>query len=779
VSELFNDLNQNSIIEKSFNKFIDNSNVKLVSFDIFDTLVFRDVSLPSDIFFKLGENEYVKDIFLDASTFKNIRIKAESKARKVSTLEEITLDEIYNQIDILDSQKEVIKQLEIEYEKNSLFVNKQIEKWMISARNKNIKVILVSDMYFSKEVIEKVVIEKLKIKDIEIFISSEIKKTKSKKSLYRYIQKKYSLEYSHWLHVGDNIVSDINNAKGLGINTIHYCIDKNTREQFLIEHGYIKDDLGIVDSIRKITVINNCFEDKNSVFYYNLGATLFGPLLWEFSHWLKEVYEKFNISQICFIMREGKIFKEYFEKLFDNIPCKLIYASRKSTFLASLDEEKFDIKEFNFYNYRDLTLEDFHKIFKIELSELLVAFKHIKIEDANQTYIKGKNLIDLCIENFNLKKEKLKENILNDKSILKEYLEGIGIEKGVLLVDFGGTGTIPMRLNKFLKGYFKFNVLMYMHDIGYYHSLDFRTIPFFSMTNNIKKSLELIRRTPEIFEILLNGIEETTLSYERNDNRIEVKKVFPHNNKEKLDEYCSALYKGVDNFLILSKYYNLDRKINKENLLLLLVRMIDVPTTTEVKYLGDLYHDEGNGSSIVNKLVNEEKISRLREFKLENVYKNFQSDIFYKRNEFHWLQGVITAIDPKFIKGIKGIDTANNNSEALTGILDVLDINPNINKVNIYGAGEFFKELLPHLDERKIEVIKVIDRKAKLSEFDFLDYNVTSLENAINADNFYPIIVTSKVFAVEITDMLFKYGFSNNLRLSVINYYNGLVRVRL
>ena len=62
---------------------------KIVSFDIFDTLLKRNVGRPSDVFSVM---EYANS---DLMGFKNARIFAEQEARKESQYEEVTLNEIY------------------------------------------------------------------------------------------------------------------------------------------------------------------------------------------------------------------------------------------------------------------------------------------------------------------------------------------------------------------------------------------------------------------------------------------------------------------------------------------------------------------------------------------------------------------------------------------------------------------------------------------------------------------------------------------------------------
>ena len=64
----------------------------VISFDMFDTLVYRKVNLPQDIFDLVDDN--VRDFFKVNFNYKKKRIEAEHKAR-ASKQGEITFNEIF------------------------------------------------------------------------------------------------------------------------------------------------------------------------------------------------------------------------------------------------------------------------------------------------------------------------------------------------------------------------------------------------------------------------------------------------------------------------------------------------------------------------------------------------------------------------------------------------------------------------------------------------------------------------------------------------------------
>ena len=65
------------------------------------------------------------------------------------------------------------------------------------------------------------------------------------------------------------------------------------------------------NNLRILSALQNSFTDEEQKFYFNLGATIYGPLIFEFVSWLNDVCIGNRIKQIAFLMREGRIFKKF------------------------------------------------------------------------------------------------------------------------------------------------------------------------------------------------------------------------------------------------------------------------------------------------------------------------------------------------------------------------------------------------------------------------------------------------------------------------------------
>ena len=126
-----------------------------VSFDIFDTLVKRYVSLPTDVFdiVELRYNSLHGTSNEKIRGFKELRINAELKARK-KIIEEVSIDEIYNFIEFSPAINEELKNLELKTEYEVCIPNKSIVGLFNECLKNGKKVIITSDMYLPEDIIK-------------------------------------------------------------------------------------------------------------------------------------------------------------------------------------------------------------------------------------------------------------------------------------------------------------------------------------------------------------------------------------------------------------------------------------------------------------------------------------------------------------------------------------------------------------------------------------------------------------------------------------------------
>ena len=472
-TNFLNEIFENSIIEQQYIKYLKNQEIKIISFDIFDTLFFRKCRTPENIFLQMGNSNLIKKFFVDAENFKKFRVNCEKEVYKKSNDEEILLRDIYNIFPINEKQKKDMISLELEIERENLFLNKHIFRWIKLAKNFDKRIIITSDMYLSLEQILNVALSKLEYISVidDFYISSEIGLRKSTGKLFEYILKVNNIKANEVLHIGDNISSDINIANAIGINTIYYNYAKKFQVVLENEKIYLKEDFLERDYLRLLSFLSNPHKDEENSFFYEMGSCFFGPLLWEFSIWLNEIVEQQNIKQLNFFMREGFTFEKIFKLLFPNIKTTKVDISRESTNFLTLNLN--DLGELNFNKFKEFKVKDFYEVYLLKINDE-------KIKEVENQEFKDIEFKEYIINDINNRINEVEININFQRECLKKYFRTLKINKNSTFIDFGGGATVINRINKsfFKNNSSKFDILFFIHNEGVKNSIPNRIFYF-------------------------------------------------------------------------------------------------------------------------------------------------------------------------------------------------------------------------------------------------------------------------------------------------------------
>ena len=263
----------------------------VISFDIFDTALYRNVDTPTDIFDLVGLRIGIPD-------FKAKRIKAESLAREYKFSEcgsrEVTLDEIYSILNKKFSIN-VDKGFEEEIELENINCDPYAKKIYDFAISENKKIIFTSDMYLSKELISSMLNKCGYISYDNLFISNQYLKNKGVGDLFEVVRNRYSNKKI--IHLGDNINGDVKNPPKYGIESIHIPP---------IKFKYKENNLdGIIGSIYRSTIqskLNNGLNKFN--LQYEHGYRVGGILCYGFCSYIDKIAEENKIDRIIYAMCE-------------------------------------------------------------------------------------------------------------------------------------------------------------------------------------------------------------------------------------------------------------------------------------------------------------------------------------------------------------------------------------------------------------------------------------------------------------------------------------------
>lgn len=190
---------------------------RAVSFDLFDTLLERDVDRPVDVFLRVG------DIVLGAGKgerFQKDRIAAEKAARETAPNGEATLDDIYEVFVKAGYDRETAEALKVEEvrsELNGCFVKSSMKPVYDAALKRGKTVFLISDMYLPPEVISGMAARCGYEGYEKLFVSNEYGVSKRSGKLFDEVLREYGLSKRDLVHIGDSIGADLLGARKAGI----------------------------------------------------------------------------------------------------------------------------------------------------------------------------------------------------------------------------------------------------------------------------------------------------------------------------------------------------------------------------------------------------------------------------------------------------------------------------------------------------------------------------------------------------------------------------------
>lgn len=319
------------------NYYINNKNITYVSFDLYDTLIFRAVYRPEDVW-ALLHKRYAGNNRNNHLDIKRTRERGELAARRKTKSEDVTIDDIYAEIDLDTEIKENLKKTECEIEMEVSMPNKPMIGMLNGLREKGIHILITTDMYLDEKTI-KTILDKNQISFDYLYISGKVGFRKESGNLFKYILKDLGIAADNMVHIGDNKCSDVDNAKLNGIEAFYYLCKQPDFEHYLIKTqcGYLFGKVNIKNRIKNKfhrywkEMRRVPYDDIFSSYFVNylnavckseesddvrLGFCVLGPFIAALCHWIHRKKEEKNIDQLWFVAREGYLIKKVYLTLY-------------------------------------------------------------------------------------------------------------------------------------------------------------------------------------------------------------------------------------------------------------------------------------------------------------------------------------------------------------------------------------------------------------------------------------------------------------------------------
>lgn len=401
-----------------------------VSFDIFDTLLKRDVPSPEDVFSivekKTGQIGFAHE-----------RIHAEVRCRHLSTKEEITLDDIYLNI---DAKYVNCKRIELEVENLLLKKNLWFDSVYNYCRQHNKTILVTSDMYLPQEFIEKILKREGILYDY-LFLSSTEKVQKRTGNLFKRELNVIGISPKQLIHIGDSLGSDWIGAKKAGIKSL--LIPRKVCRTSVINKK--------LDTYLDCFINNNIPEGKD--YCWQLGYAALGPLLYGFITWLHTETEKRGLKKIYFFSRDGWLMKEAWDAIYGpHHNVQYMYISRRSVSVPILWKHSNWHEIGNFMTMtRFFTVKVFLKRLGIDVETCIKYIEACGLTPET-VFSEANYLYDKRLEKlYNIIKNRVIENSKQEYIALGVYLKKMEFYGSVAVVDIGWNGSMQKNLEETLR----------------------------------------------------------------------------------------------------------------------------------------------------------------------------------------------------------------------------------------------------------------------------------------------------------------------------------------
>lgn len=401
-----------------------------VSFDLFDTLIMRQVLFPSDVA-ELTENRFrQKGIYIENFLQKRQQAEKELSKDHAPALLDIYQYVLEHSSDILVSAEE-LAQMEWETDCGLVVPRQEMVDFAAEIYRKGKLVYITTDTYYSRNQIEQLLAKCGITCYTDILVSCEYKTGKTQ-SLFGHLKNR--LQANTCVHIGDDLAADVESADRFGILgcQIYSGIDLFEMTGYLGMWEYTESLSARIKLGMFVARLFNSpfqFETQNMQLgvcsAYDVGYLFMAPMITDFVFWFrKQVLEK-KIKNVWFCARDGYLIKKLYDMLCGDELSVYFLSSRVAAIRAGIEDEA------------DLAYVDTMK-FGGTLSRQLRERFGIDVKEEALT---GKKLVDFSQDII----EKAKEN----KHRYQKYIESIpNVPGDIAFFDFVAKGTCQMYVNR-------------------------------------------------------------------------------------------------------------------------------------------------------------------------------------------------------------------------------------------------------------------------------------------------------------------------------------------
>lgn len=425
------------------------------SFDIFDTLVKRDTASFTNLLHLVADRAG-----LDPQAFVAARSYADRVAQQSDP--DYTLGDIYRHLEGFDeAQRARAMACEVDLEIALSAPNSKIIPLYEQTIASGLPVVLISDMYLPEVTIREILAHAGIEGFADLFVSSTCRASKRDGGLFTVAAKTMNRPLGGLVHIGDSPRRDFMMPRTVGARSIlvrrrlaHQGISPRSRALRKWDGGSLVTAAGDAAEARISADLRTFLANRSSgnasspfnVFGYNA----LGPMLFGFSQWLDSQCAAQDLDHAVFVARDGLILQRAFEahRAAPGIRCTYLKASRQSLRLAAFAgrEERLPAELF----FATPSLSATQVLAQLGLAPLQASeiLSTLNLDSDEQFDRESYRTSDSFQRLFDAALPLIRDHCAEQRQLLGEYLDQLGVRGRIALVDSGWSGTIQAYLQE-------------------------------------------------------------------------------------------------------------------------------------------------------------------------------------------------------------------------------------------------------------------------------------------------------------------------------------------
>lgn len=654
-------------------EMVNRPDVRVISTDVFDTLVWRQVAAPHGAFSLLADRLRSRGHLaghMTSESFLQLRMLAEREARLKRAQSfgdlEVNLEEVYAVVPPWvfnhPESREIALETELALERDLIVADLDVVELLRAGQAAGKLVIAVSDTYFSevrlRDLLGQAGLGSLTLD--RVFVSCEYRQGKNA-GLFEVALGVLGLAPAAMVHLGDNDEADIEPARALGIATVAFERLPPDLAELIEDEKRFRGPSTLPDAAHPFPPELGSLRGKVAVRaegsslplslqpFWQAGALVYGPVLSGFAEWVQERAGELGAHSLHCFMREGDFLAPLIDRAGEYLGlaprAQRLWLNREVLAAASLGDASRSELGALLSRRRAPTVQQLLVTVGLSLADLpqYASHAHTSLDDP----VVRNNVFD-AIEDDAVIRSKILEYARTQRERIVRYVEELLDGRDQLfVVDLGWAGGAQTMLNKVLSlaGQTLDIVGLYVvTHVGATRNvfMGMRTFGYLGEFGEPELAVNTIVRSPEILEQTCMPSHGSQIGL---DEALQpILAPAPHHPLQAVE--AAAVRQGVLAFQREWARYQVvcpgklpSLAWSPEVLRPLLVRQLAAPTEVEATLLGGWAHDENQGSDHNEPIADLSLADRLRHLAPDQLRRVSMSDLY-------WPAGLAARVDP-------------------------------------------------------------------------------------------------------------------------------------